>query len=40
MTHFTIDRPEPEIVREARTPVRVVNPLNPTRIFHGWGPAF
>lgn len=40
MTHLTVNRPDQEIAREARTPVRIVNPLSTTRIFHGWGPAF
>ncbi len=37
MTRYTTLRPEPEMARETRTPVRLPDTMS-TAIFHGWGP--
>jgi hypothetical protein len=39
MTHFTANRPNYEVAREARTPVRLPEQLA-TGLFQGWGPKF
>ncbi len=38
MTRF-INRPDAELCREARTPVRIPDQLS-SRLFQGWGPKF
>jgi hypothetical protein len=35
----SILRPESDIAREARTPVRLPEQLVTARVFQGWGPA-
>jgi hypothetical protein len=39
MTSFTTSRPDTEIAREARTPVRLPEQMA-ARLFQGWGPKF
>lgn len=39
MTHFTTNRPENEIAREARIPVRLPDQMS-SSLFQGWGPKF
>ncbi len=39
MTHFTSSRPDAEIAREARTPVRLPDQMS-AGLFPGWGPKF
>ena len=39
MTHFTISRPDAELARESRTPVRLPEQLS-SSLFQGWGPKF
>jgi hypothetical protein len=38
MTHLTINRPDNDVAREARTPVRMPAPMG--GMFQGWGPKF
>jgi len=39
MTRFTTNRPDSEMAREARTPVRLPDQMT-TGLFQGWGPKF
>jgi hypothetical protein len=39
MTSFSISRPEPEMARETRTPVRLPQQAS-AALFPGWGPKF
>jgi len=39
MTHFTTIRPEADMAREARTPVRLPDQIS-SGLFPGWGPKF
>jgi hypothetical protein len=39
MISFTINRPDPEMARETRTPVRLPEQMN-AALFPGWGPKF
>jgi hypothetical protein len=39
MTRFTTARPDSEMAREARTPVRLPEQMS-AGLFQGWGPKF
>lgn len=39
MTHFHTNRPDAELAREARTPVRLPDQMS-SSLFQGWGPKF